>query len=295
VLDLLHGVGFGLVTASILALATVGLSLQYSVTNVPNFAQGELMTLGAYGAYATDHLLHNLVLEAVVALILGGAMGWFMNHFLIQPFSRRGTRGITMLVVTLGFALVVQNSILAIFGGSEVEFHLPVSKPSHVGPFILTSRDGLIIVSAIAVLLGVHVILRYTRAGKAMRAVADNVDLARITGINSGRVIELTWLAAGAMAGFSGFVLGVQVGVLTPTIGFAFLLVVFAAAILGGIGQVYGAMLGALIIGIGMEVSAVYIPGDYKQTVAFAALILTLLFRPSGIIKAPSRHVVEGI
>ena len=292
--DLVHALGFGLVTAAILALSTVAVSLQFSVTNIPNFAQGELMTIGAYAAYSTGLVVPNIALEAVVALAMGAIVAWSMNRFVIQPFARAGARNIIMLVVTIGLALVFQNTILAIFGGTEVVYKLPNSAPMNIGPFLLTPRDLMIIGAAIAILVGVHLVLRYTKFGKSQRAVSDNAELARVTGINSYRVIELTWLWAGAMAGFSGFVLAAQVGSFSPTVGFTFLLVVFASAVVGGIGQIYGSMLGALLIGMGMEVSAVYIPGDYKQSFAFVALIITLLLRPSGLFASVSRNIVEG-
>jgi branched-subunit amino acid ABC-type transport system permease component len=132
-------------------------------------------------------------------------------------------------------------------------------------------------------MLLVHLVLRYTKFGKAQRAVADSRELARVTGIDAARVVRITWLWAGAMGGLAGFVLGVSVGSLTPTLGNTFLLVIFSAAIVGGISKPYGSMIGALVIGMSMEISALYIPADYKPVVAFAFLIVTLLLRPNGL------------
>jgi branched-subunit amino acid ABC-type transport system permease component len=290
-----YAIGFGLVTASVLALSTVAVSLQFSVTNIPNFAHGDLMTLGAYAAYATSLVLPNVFLEALAAVAAGGVVAWAINRGLLQPYSRAGARNIILLVATIAVSLILQNAILAIFGGSEVIYKLPTSPPQHVGPFLLTLRDGMIIGAAAIALATVHLVLRYTKFGKAQRAVSDNPELARVTGIDSSRIIDLTWLWAGAMAGFSGFVLAAQIGSFSPVLGFSFLFVVFSAAVVGGIGQIYGSMLGALLIGVGMEVSAVYVPGDYKQSVAFLALILALLFRPNGLLAARARNVVEGL
>ena len=130
----------------------------------------------------------------------------------------------------------------------------------------------------------VHVMLKYTKFGKAQRAVADNKDLARVTGITVGRVVTITWLITGAMAGLAGFILGMTVGAITPTLGFNFLLTVFAAVIIGGLGKPYGAMAGALIIGLVTEVSALYIDPDYTTVLAFAILLLALAFRPQGLV-----------
>ena len=291
-LNFLHGIGFGLVTGSILALATVAVSLQFSVTSIPNLAQGEVMMLGAYAAYVTQSMIDNVVLEALAAIAVGALVAWAVYRFVLQSFVRSGTRNTTLLIVTLGVSLVLQNGLLAIFGGSYVPLRLSAGRPLDIGPFIWTWPNIVIMLVALASLTGVHVVLKYTKFGKSQRAVADDPELARVTGIRSARVIQLTWLWAGAMAGLSGFVLGISIGGLVPSLGFQYLLVVFAAAVVGGLGQPYGAMLGALLIGVAMEVSAVYIPADYKQGVALAALILTLLFRPHGLIAARSRIVV---
>ena len=287
-----NAVGFGLVTAAILAISTVAVTLQYSVTRVPNFAQGDIMTLGAYSAIQAHILFGNLILDAVAATVICALFAAAMNYGLIQPFQKRGTKNIIILVVTAAVSLILQNVILAIYGGAPVNFKLPQSQPANYGPFKFTDRDIQIMVAAVLVLLSVHLILQYTKFGKSQRAVSDDPELARVSGIDSDRVINLTWLWAGAMTGFSGFVLAASVGAFDPSFGFAFLLVIFAAAVVGGIGQAYGAMLGALLIGLAMEVSAVYISSEYKQVVAFLFLILALLIRPSGLIAARAKNIV---
>ncbi len=292
-LNLTHAVGFGIVTASILAIATVALTMQYSVTNVPNFAQGDIMTAGAFGAYSSQFLISNIFIQALFAMAVGAAIAFFLNWFLLQPFARRGAKPLILFVVTIAFAFVLENTMLAIYGGSPVLYKLGDSPPHQIGPFLLTGRDLGIIAVAIVSLASVYIVLKYTRFGKAQRAVADSPDLARVSGIDATRVVHLTMIWAGAMTGLAGYVLAAQVGAFTHTLGFTFLLVVFAAAVVGGIGQINGAMLGALLLGIGMEVAALYIAPDYKQTVAFVALVITILFRPDGIIPSPSRRAVQ--
>ena len=284
--------GFGMVTAAILAISTVAVTLQYSVTRVPNFAQGDMMTLGAYAAFQTQVFFPNLFAEAAVATIAGALFALAMNYGLIQPFQRQGVKNIIILVVTAAVSLIVQNVILAIYGGAPVNFKLPYTQPQNYGPFTWTERDLQIMVAAALVLVSVHLVLRYTKFGKSQRAVSDDPQLARVSGIDSDRVINMTWLWAGAMTGFSGFILAASVGTFDPSFGFAFLLVIFAAAVVGGIGQAYGAMLGALLIGLAMEISAVYISSEYKEVVAFVLLILALLVRPSGLIAARAKNIV---
>jgi Branched-chain amino acid ABC-type transport system, permease components len=284
--DLLLAIGFGLVTASIIALATVALSLQYSVTNVPNFAHGELLTLGAYGALVAQRATDNIALQALTAAIVAGAFAWAMNFFIIQPFNRRGARRLVLFILTLAVSLILQNGILIVFGGSNIGYSLPGGDVQHIGPFIFFGQDITIMGSAAAILLTVHLILRRTKFGKAARAISDSRELAKVTGIDADRIVQLTWLIDGLIAGFAGFALGAAVGSLSPTIGNSFLLVIFAAAIVGGIGKIYGSMVGALLIGLAMEVSAIYLAADYKAVVAFMFLIAALLLRPQGLFGA---------
>jgi neutral amino acid transport system permease protein len=210
-------------------------------------------------------------------------VAFLINWGILQPFMRSGAKRLVLFVLTIASGLILQNLILLVFGGASVAYPLPSQTAVRLGPFLFTPRSELIILLAVAVMLGVHVILRYTKFGKAQRAVADSRELARLSGINADGIVRYTWLLAGAMAGLAGFVLAITVGSLTPTLGYTFLLVIFAAAIVGGIGKPYGAMAGALVIGLAMEVSALYIPSDYKQVIAFAFLILTLLIRPNGL------------
>ncbi|HLI39410.1 MAG TPA: branched-chain amino acid ABC transporter permease [Streptosporangiaceae bacterium] len=292
--NFLLGVGFGLVTASILALATVPLSLQMSVARIPNFAHGEILTAGAYAAYVVNEHTDNIYLESVAAALAGGVVAYLMNALLLQPFARRKPKLLILFILTIAASLIVQNVILFFFTGNSLAFKMPASPPHHIGPFLLTGMNLFTIGAAVVVMAAVHVVLKYTKFGKAQRAVADSGDLARITGINSERIVRLTWLIDGLIAGFAGFLLGVSSGTLTPTVGQGYLLVIFAAAILGGIGRPYGAMAGALVIGLAMEISALYIPADYKEAVAFGLLVLTLLLRPSGIFAAPRSSGAAG-
>lgn len=286
------GLGFGLVTAAVLAISTVALSLQFGVTRVPNFSHGELMTVGAYAALSTDRATHSAILAAVAAVAAGALLGVATNKFLFGPFRNRNVARLTLFVLTIAASLIIQNAVLLYYGGATQPLPLGGGSPHHLGPFLFTFQQELIIVLAVAIMLGVHLLLKYTYFGRAQRAVAENLSLARASGIDAAQVINRTWLLTGALAGLAGFVLGITTGGLYPAMGFQFLLIVFAAAILGGIGQPYGAMAGALVVGVTMEVSALYISSDYKTVVAFALLILALLFRPRGLVAA--RRVAGG-
>ncbi len=287
---LLLSAGFGLITASILAIAAVGLSLQFGVTNYINFAYGDLMTFGVYTAFVFNQRLGlNIWVGLVGAIILTAVLSWLLNIFILQPFADRGSSPIIMLVVTLGVSLILQNVVLAIFGSQFQNYTVNTGSPLHLGPFLFTPLQLGIIGLAIVAMLGVHILLRYTRLGRAMRAVSDSPELARISGINTRMIINVAWVLTGALAGLSGVVLALNVASFTPTVGFGFLFVIFAAVILGGIGRPYGAIIGALIVGVATEMSAAFISSEYKDAIALAILIIALLIRPEGIFASRGR------
>ncbi len=293
-MDLLHTLllsfGFGLITASILAIAAVGLSLQFGITNYINFAYGDLLTFGVYVAFVVNqHFGLNIWIGMALAVIATAILAWLINLFILRPFTNRGTSPIIMLVVTLGVSLILQNVILAIFTEQFQSYTVNTGTPLSLGPFLFTPLQLGIIGLAIVTMLGVHILLRYTRLGKAMRAVSDSPELARISGINTRLIVNAVWLIAGGLGGLSGVVLALNTASFTPTIGFGFLFVIFAAVILGGIGHPYGAIVGALIVGIATEMSAAFISSEYKVAIALVILIISLLIRPQGIFASRGR------
>ena len=293
-MDLIHTLllsfGFGLITASILAIAAVGLSLQFGITNYINFAYGDLLTFGVYVAFVVNqHLGLNIWIGLVLAVIATAILAWLINLFILRPFTNRGTSPIIMLVVTLGVSLILQNIILAIFTEQFQSYNVNTGTPISLGPFLFTPLQLGIIALAIVTMLAIHVLLRYTRLGKAMRAVSDSPELARISGINTRLIVNAVWLIAGGLGGLSGVVLALNTASFTPTVGFGFLFVIFAAVILGGIGHPYGAIVGALIVGIATEISAAFISSEYKVAIALVILIIALLIRPQGIFASRGR------
>ncbi|HEY4852957.1 MAG TPA: branched-chain amino acid ABC transporter permease [Streptosporangiaceae bacterium] len=281
---LLPAIGFGLVTASILAVAGVGFTLQFGVTNILNLAYGEIMTAAAFVAY----LVTSAGISVWLALVAGGAFGAvfsvLLNRALYTPFVRHGTRLFGMIIVTIAVSLIVQNSMLAIFGANF--FSLSMARPAsvHIAGMVFTTVQLAIIGVAVVAMLLIHLLLRYTKLGKAMRATATDPDLARNCGIATERVIDLAWAISGALCGLAGVILVMNLTAFTDTTGAQFLIPIIAVAVLGGIGQPYGAMLGALVIGIVSELAAAVISPDYKNVVAFVILVMVLLARPQGIL-----------
>jgi len=283
--------GFGLVTASVLAIAAVGLSLQFGITNYINFAYGDFMALGAYLTYALNaEFFHVSVWIALVGGSIGmGIIAVLLNRFLLSPFARKFEKSFYVLIVTFGLSLIMLNVLYSIWGADVRAYNMTIEKVLHVGPFLLTKNQLIVMAISIVLMLLVHVMLKTTRLGKSMRAMSDNTTLAMTSGIDTKRITTITWFLSGTLAGLAGTVLGITEGNLTPFSGELFLFVIFAAVIVGGVGSIYGAMAGAVLIGLAMEVSAVFINASYKLDVAFGFLIFTLLFRPSGLFTRSGR------
>jgi branched-chain amino acid transport system permease protein/neutral amino acid transport system permease protein len=281
---LLPAIGFGVITASILAVAGVGFTLQFGVTNVLNLAYGDIMTAAAFVAYLVTSAGISVWLALAAGAAFGAVFSVMLNRALYTPFVRHGTRLFGMIIVTIAVSLIVQNGLLAIFGANF--FSLKMARPAtvHIAGMVFTTVQLAIIGIAIVAMLLIHLLLRYTRLGKAMRATATDPDLARNCGIATDRVIDLAWAISGALCGLAGVILVMNVTAFTDTTGAQFLIPIIAVAVLGGIGQPYGAMLGALVIGITSELAAAAISPDYKDVVAFVILVIVLLARPQGIL-----------
>ena len=278
-------VGFGLVTASILALAAMGLTLQFGVTNFVNFAYGDFLTLGAYLSWVANVKLHANIWVALVLGSLGtGVIAALIGRFLLGPFARRFRNLFYVMIVTFGLSLILLNLIQAIWGANYLQYGVKVENPLHLGPFLLSTDQLIIVAIGVGAMLVVHLLLTRTKLGKAMRAMSDDPSLAMVSGINTRAITTFTWFLTGTLAGLAGTVLGLNISSITPAMGETFLFVIFAAVILGGIGRPYGAMLGALVIGLATEISAIVINAAYKLDVAFVLLVIVLLIRPQGLL-----------
>ena len=280
----LASLGFGLVTSSVLAIAAVGFTLQFGVTDVLNLAYGAVMIAGAYIAYVVNSHGVNIWIALVVAVVLCSAGSVLLNAGVYAPFQRRGTAPITMVIVSLGMTLIIEFGVQAMAGGTSVSYTMSQGPSVRAGGFTLTAVQLVVIGLSLVVMGGTHVLLRYTRLGKAMRATAANRNLARNCGIRTGRVITATWAITGALCGLAGVVFAMDAGSFDATSTDLFLVLILAATFLGGPGQAYGAMLGAVIIGLATEVSAAYITPDYKYVIAFVALLVMLGVRPTGLL-----------
>jgi branched-subunit amino acid ABC-type transport system permease component len=288
----------GLVFALLLAMAALGLSMIFGTTGLTNFAHGELVTFGALAAYFVDRLPGEIqvggtnvtiAVAIVVATVASAAFGWLNDRALWRPLRRRGTGLIAAMVVSIGLSIFLRN-IFQYFAGASTHQYSQFSSPEpyHWGPVLVTPKDIFVVVLSALVIVSVTIALQRTKIGKATRAVADNTALASATGINVDRVISVVWIVGAMLAGLSGVLLGMTQG-FDYQLGFKILLLIFAATVLGGLGTAWGAIVGAMIIGLFVEVSTLFVPAELKFVGALVVLIVVLLIRPQGLLGKAQR------
>ncbi len=269
---------------SVIAIAAVGFTMQFGITNMINLAYGEVMIASAYVAYYLNRAGISIWVGMVAGAIFGAAFSFLLNRFLYAPFQRKGTSHIGMVIVSLAVSLMMANLLLPIVGYYSVSYQENAGRLIRVGTIVLTSNQIVIIGVAVVLMLSIHGLLTYTRLGKAMRATAANPTLARNCGIPTQRVIDVVWLITGALCGMAGVVAALNSDSFAIANGAGFLIPVIAAAVLGGAGQPYGAMIGAVIIGMVTELSAAAWSPEYKEVVAFGILVLVMVLRPQGLL-----------
>ena len=282
----------GIVLGSIYALGAIGVSLVFGILRFANFAHGELMLIGAYVTYSLIQFtgLHPLVVLPI-AMLFTSLVALGIDHSFYKPF--RASKSTIVIVASFGIALMARSAVQIIWGVDQFSYSPGrIQMPMVFFDTLRISPKHIWIVSFTLVLMAItHVILSYTRAGKAMRAMSDSAELARLTGINTENVVKTTWVLGASLATAAGVFLGWD-SHLHSMMGFYMLLPMFAAAILGGIGQPYGAMVGGLIVGLAEELSAYPWIGEnpllspaYKAGVAFSLMIIMLIWRPSGLFR----------
>jgi neutral amino acid transport system permease protein len=278
---LVDGLRFGL----LIAMCAVGLSLIFGTTGLTNFAHGELVTIGAVVAWFLNvEAGIPLIWATLLALVVGAAVGALNDLAIWRPLRRRGTGLVAALVVSIGLSLALRYLIQIIFGGRSRSYvGYQNQRAVDYGLFSLTNRALVSIIISVVVLVLVALMLQRTKMGKAMRAVADNRDLAASSGINVDRVILIVWALGGTLATIGGVLLGLSDSVQWD-MGFRLLLLMFAGVTLGGLGTAYGALIGSLVVGVFVQVSTLVIPSDIKYVGGLLLLIVILVIRPQGIL-----------
>ncbi len=283
---LVEGLRFGL----LIAICAVGLSLIFGTTGLTNFAHGELVAIGAIVAWFLNISTGvPLIGATVIAMVVGGFVGWLNDVAIWGPLRRRGSGLVAMLVISIGLSLALRYLLNIIFGGrSQPYSDYRGQRANDYGPISLTDKDLFSIAISLVVLVLVALMLQRTKIGKAMRAVADNRDLAASSGINVDGVIRFVWIVGGSLAALGGVLFGLSDEV-SWDMGFRLLLLMFAGITLGGLGTAYGALLGSIIVGVFVQVSTLVIADELKYVGGLLLLIVILVVRPQGILGSRAR------
>ena len=277
---LVAGLSFGL----LLALASVGMSLIFGTTGLTNFAHGEMVTLGALSVFVFNGLGLPLWLGIGLALVVGAGFGFLQDTSLWRPLRRRNTGLVPMMIVSIGLALAVRYLYQFFFGGGTQQ--LPGSQVADVqiGTLSLSPNTLWSLLVSAVVIGALGIVLLRTRLGKATRAVADNPALAAASGIDVDRVIRIVWVVGGILAALGGILWAYYRPGVTWDMGAQILLAIFAGVTLGGLGTVFGALIGSLVVGVFIELTSLVLPPDLKYVGALVIMIIVLLFRPQGIL-----------
>ena len=273
---------FGLVTGSILLLGTVGFSMVRRTENFLNIAHGQFVALGAYFGYLFYMILHlNLFLACALAIIVTALLGWIFNEIVFKPIRSHGP--LYLLFTSVGLAYLVHGSVEFTFGSKPKAFLMSApAQLSIAGYPLISTLEILIIVLALASAVALHLFLTRSRTGMAVRAMSSDYTLAQVRGINTNRVSTVVWLLSTSLAALAGVLLGIY-GTVYTDMGWALILLILSVAVLGGIGSIYGVMVAAFIVGLGMDLSVIVLNPAYRSAVAFAMVMIVLVVRPRGI------------
>ncbi len=273
----------GLVLGSIYALGAVGVTLVFAILRYAHLAHGDLATFGAFTALAvvtTFGVSPYVALPIAMLVTAGLAVGVdkvFYEHLRERP-------KIVTVMASLGVALMVRAVVQIVWGVDSESYVRGITRPENWWGLRIKDRELVTVVVMIALVVGLQLFLAKSKWGKAMRAMSDNPDLALLSGVDNKKVVLLTWLIVGGLCAASGLFLGLNTE-LKAMMGWSMLLPMFAAAILGGVGRIEGAVLGGLIVGVAEELSVIWLPSEYKAATAFVILLLMLLVRPTGLLK----------
>ncbi|GAA3204208.1 branched-chain amino acid ABC transporter permease [Nonomuraea roseoviolacea] len=283
--SLFNGLYFGL----IISLGALGLSLIFGTTRLTNFAHGEMVTFGALVTYGLNVAGIDIWPAGLLAALLAAVFGFAQDRFFWRPIRRRGTGVLAMMIISIGVQFILRN-VYQFFTGGRTETYRQYTTPEghQLGPITYSVRDVVCVAIALVLVLGVTIALKRTRLGRATRAVADNAALAATTGIDVNRVITTVWAVGALLAATCGMLLGFSQAVKFD-LGALQLLVMFAAITVGGLGSVWGAVLGSLLVGTLIEMSTLVIPSELKMAAALFLLVGVLLFRPQGLLGRAQR------
>ncbi len=275
----------GLVSGVIMTLPALAVTLLFGVLKFPNFAIGAMMTIAAYMVFALNHQLGwpLLAATAVVAVVFGG-LCIVIDWLTFKPLRERG--GITLMVASLGLGFILENIARFAYGNEARSFAIELARPFRFMDIRMNREQMMTLAISAAAMAAMWLLLNRTAIGRAMRAVADNPQLALVRGIESEQIIRWTWFITGILLAVGGVLVGMD-RALEPPMGSNYVVGVFAAAILGGLGSPLGALIGAIVIGVVSELSTLVIPPNYRIGIPLTVIALILVFRPQGLFGQP--------
>jgi len=283
-LDVAQATVNGIVSGSYFALGAAGLTLVYGVLRLVNFAHGEFLTFAAYMTVLAHGTMSQPLLVALAfGVVVTALFALGLELVMWRPMRRKGAGILQLLLMALGLAFVIRNVIQLVAGTEVRTIGANVTAAVHIGGIHIGRTELWAVIVALVALLALALMLRGTRLGREIRALSDNAELAETTGIDTNRVITYTWLLAGGLAGLAGVIYAASVGVVTPQLGFGIVLSLFAAVVVGGIGNAFGALGGGMLIGLAQEWSTLIFPANLKVAVGFGVMILVLILRPQGL------------
>ncbi len=275
----------GIISGSIIALPAIAFTLMFSILKFPNFAIGAYVTIGAFFIILFQSGVGMPIWAATIFGMAATALAvWGVDLAVFKPMRHRSS--ITILIVSIAVAYIIENIIRMIAGNQIRGFDVPLTRPMKILGIRMTIEQIWLVGLSVAAMVVVFAILKYTKLGKAMRAMSDNFTLAEVRGIDTDRVIMATWLIGGALTALAGLFAGLDL-VIDPLVGWNLTIPILAAAILGGIGSPVGAMVGAVIVGLGEEFTAHFFDPAYKVGVGFVIIAILLLVRPQGLFGQP--------
>ena len=278
-----QAIGFGIVSAALIAIGAMGFTLQFGLTNVLNISYGGVMTAGAFAALIAEEWHLPVAIAVVFAIATGALLTWLLGRTLFAFYARRGAGLFEMVMVTLAVSLILQYGIDAAAREQIYRFSFPQGTSLHWGWFTVTVTQLALVAVAAAVFAGIEMLLRRTRLGKALRAMADQPRLARTCGIPTGKIVNVVWLISGALAGLTGLAYVINSLTIDASVGTEFLPLVLAAAILGRAGSTRGAVLAALLLGLVTEEVSALGGAAYATVAGFGILAIVLATRPAAL------------
>ena len=278
----------GIIAGSTYALVAIGLTMIFGILRFINFSHGELVMLGAYFTFAFMAFGLNLPIAALLSIILVAIVGVVIDIAVYKPLRKKQVDSLSLLIASIGVSIILQ-SLAQLYWGHDIKvFNLPAATPIEIfGANITPVQIAMIIISAVSMIL-LFAFLNMTRIGTALRATSDNEDMARVVGIDNDRVIMVLWIIGASFAAIGGILIGINTN-LQIGMGLMILLKALTAIIMGGVGNIRGALIGGMVIGLAENLALIELSPQYRDVVAFTLMILLLLFKPEGIFGKKER------